>query len=180
MVRTFLCVVLASVLCMPAAARPARIVSLNLCTDILLYELADRSQIASLSFLAADPNLSIIAGKLGDIPINYGRAEEVRLLDPDLVLAGDFGAQFAVSILKEHGYHVVQLAAAMRAADIVPAIETIGCRNRTASARRRKSFRGPRGAGAARGDPSRGTSERGDLPAARVCPPAAPASPTIS
>jgi iron complex transport system substrate-binding protein len=108
-----------------AKSSPSRIVSINLCTDILLLELADRQQIASLSFLAADPSLSTIAEKIAGIPINYGRAEEVRLLDPDLVLAGTYGARFAVQILKEHGAHVVEVPPAIHLAEIAPTIETV-------------------------------------------------------
>jgi iron complex transport system substrate-binding protein len=102
-----------------------RIVSMNLCTDILLYELADRAQIASLSFLAADPGLSVIADRVAGIPLNYGRAEEVRLLNPDLVLAGTYGAQFAVALLKEHGYRVVEVPPAQSLAEIAPTIEIV-------------------------------------------------------
>jgi iron complex transport system substrate-binding protein len=88
-------------------------------------ELADRAQIASLSFLAGDPSLSTIADKVEGLTINYGRAEEVRLLDPDLVLAGTYGARFAVQILKEHGYQVVEVPPAIHLAEIAPTIETV-------------------------------------------------------
>ena len=60
-----------------AETRPQRIVSMNLCTDQLLMMLADREQIISLSYAAADPNQSLVADKVGDIPLNYGHAEEV-------------------------------------------------------------------------------------------------------
>jgi iron complex transport system substrate-binding protein len=78
-----------------------------------------------VSFLAADPSGSIIADKIAGIPINYGRAEEVRLMDPDLVLAGTYGARFAVQILKEHGYKVVEVAPALSLAEIAPTIEAV-------------------------------------------------------
>lgn len=110
----------------PASAAPSRIVSLNLCTDILLFKLADRPQIASLSFLAADRSLSVIADQVKGIPLNYGRVEEVRLIDPDLVLAGEYGARFAVSVLKQHGYKVVQIPAVTSLDQVAPAIERLG------------------------------------------------------
>ena len=109
-----------------AAERPHRIVSLNLCTDDLVWRLADRDQIASLSFLSADKGLSLIADQIAGVSINYGRAEEVRLLDPDLVLAGTYGAQFAIAILKSRGYKVVEVPPAMGLADIAPDIELVG------------------------------------------------------
>lgn len=126
MPRILTLILLAVGVCGAAAAAPSRIVSINLCTDILLVELADREQIASVSFLAAERGGSVVADRLGGIPLNYGRAEEVRLLDPDLVLAGTFGARFAVQILKEHGYKVVEVPPAMSLAEIAPAIEAVG------------------------------------------------------
>lgn len=121
-----LAIFLLAVVCGGADAAPPRVVSINLCTDILLLKLADRAQIASVSFLAADASGSVVAGRLAGIPINYGRAEEVRLLNPDLVLAGTYGARFAVQILKEHGYKVVEVPPAMSLAEIAPAIEAVG------------------------------------------------------
>lgn len=117
---------LLAAVCGAADAAPARVVSINLCTDILLMKLADRAQIASVSFLAAEPSGSVVADQLTGIPINYGRAEEVRLMNPDLVLAGTYGARFAVQILKEHGYRVVEVPPAMSLEEIAPAIETVG------------------------------------------------------
>ncbi|MFZ1991305.1 MAG: ABC transporter substrate-binding protein [Alphaproteobacteria bacterium] len=109
-----------------AEERPHRIVSVNLCTDYLLWRLADRGQIASLSYLAADPSESLIAGEIKGMPLNYGRAEEVRLINPDLVLAGTYGARFAVALLKSRGYKVVEIAPANGVDDIAPEIEAVG------------------------------------------------------
>ena len=44
-------------------AAPQKIVSLNLCTDQLLMLLADPDQIASLSKIVDDPNVSFLAEK---------------------------------------------------------------------------------------------------------------------
>jgi len=109
-----------------AEERPHRIASLNLCTDYLLWRLADRDQIASLSYLSADPNESLIASEIKGVPLNYGRAEEVRLIDPDLVLAGTYGARFAVELLKSRGYKVVEIKPAGSVDDIAPEIEAVG------------------------------------------------------
>ena len=92
----------------PAAAAE-RIVSLNLCTDQLLVLLADREQIASLSFLAADPNLSYVAGQIAGIPLNHGVLEEILPLEPDLVLAGAFAARPAVRLIESLGTLIVDL-----------------------------------------------------------------------
>lgn len=109
-----------------AAERPHRIVSLNLCTDELLWRLADRDQIASLSYLSADPTLSTIAGQIKGVTLNYGRAGEIRLENPDLILAGTYGARFAVSLLRSRGFKVVEIPPANSLDDIVPDILKVG------------------------------------------------------
>ena len=66
-----------------------RVVSVNLCTDQLLM-LADPAQIASVSYLARDPESSYMARQATAFPINHGRLEELVALQPDLVLAGAY------------------------------------------------------------------------------------------
>ena len=92
-----------------AETRPARVVSLNLCTDQLLLGLADPAQIAAVSFLAQDPALSPLAEMARGLPINRGRLEEVVALRPDLVIAGRYGAQQTVARLRQLGVTVLEL-----------------------------------------------------------------------
>jgi iron complex transport system substrate-binding protein len=93
-------------------ARPSRIVSLNLCTDQLLLQLVEPARIASLTYLAADPELSTQADRARDLPSVRATAEEVILLRTDLALAGEYGAPEAVSALRRWGIPVVQFAPA--------------------------------------------------------------------
>ena len=86
-----------------------RVVSLNLCTDQLLVLLADQTQIASVSFLAADPDLSYVADRIDGIPLNHGALEEILPLGPDLVLAGAFAARPAVRLLQSQDIPVIDL-----------------------------------------------------------------------
>ena len=81
------------------AAKPSRIVSLDLCTDQLLIELAERERIAAVTHLAADPALSAIPAKAKGILITHGAAEDVLRYDPDLILAGPFGVSPTVGLL---------------------------------------------------------------------------------
>lgn len=67
-------------------ALPRRIVSLNPCLDVILVQVADRSQIAALSHYARDPYGSTIAPLARTLPFTYGTAEEVIALAPDLVV----------------------------------------------------------------------------------------------
>jgi len=90
-----------------ADARPQRIVSLNLCTDQLLIDLADRSRIAALSRLAADPVLSAVADRVSGLTLLRGRAEEVLALTPDLVVTSAYSTPETVSLLRRLGIKVV-------------------------------------------------------------------------
>ncbi|EJL38222.1 ABC-type Fe3+-hydroxamate transport system, periplasmic component [Caulobacter sp. AP07] len=63
-----------------------RVVSLNPCTDAVLVNVADRSQILALSHYARDAQQSTIAGVARTYPITYESAEEVIALRPDVVL----------------------------------------------------------------------------------------------
>lgn len=91
------------------AAQPRRIVSINICGDLLALTLAPRAHVASVTFLAADPVWSPIAAVAEGIPRNYGNAEEVLRLNPDLVLAGRYTARETVNLLKRLGYTVLEL-----------------------------------------------------------------------
>ena len=90
------------------AAPPQRIVSINICGDLLALSLAPRAHIASVTFLAADPIMSPIAARAAGVAQNYGMAEEVLALDPDLVLAGRYTARATVNLLQRLGYKVLE------------------------------------------------------------------------
>ncbi len=110
----------------PPAQRPGRIVSLNLCTDQLLMMLVEPERIAAVTFLARDPASSVMVGIAQKLPITWGKAEEVLLLKPDLVLAGSYTSRATVSLLKKLKYRVVVIPPATGIADIVRNIRTIG------------------------------------------------------
>jgi iron complex transport system substrate-binding protein len=86
----------------------ARVVSLNLCTDELLVLLAPAS-VAALSPLARDPSLSVVASQAAALPWVRADAEAVLSLHPDLVLAGGYGAQAVLAVLRSRGMRVVQV-----------------------------------------------------------------------
>ena len=91
------------------AAPPTRVASLHLCADQLLLALADRDQIASVTFMAAEPTASVMADAARGLPVNHGKAEEIVSLHPDLVLAGPFSARATVALLRGLGARVVDL-----------------------------------------------------------------------
>lgn len=87
---------------------PARVVSINLCTDQLAMMLAAPGQLVSVSRLAADPHSSAMAEAARAYPANQGRAEEVYLLRPDLVVAGAYSDPATVGMLRRVGLRVEQ------------------------------------------------------------------------
>jgi iron complex transport system substrate-binding protein len=92
-----------------AAAKPARIVSLNLCADQLVLLLAEPARIASVSYLARDPALSNLAAAAAGVAVNHGRLEEVLASRPDLVVAGAHTTRRAAALLKHFGVNVVEI-----------------------------------------------------------------------
>jgi len=93
----------------PAMAGPHRIVSLNLCADALVLRLADRAAVQSVSWLARDPENSIVAEEAASVPVNHALAEEVAALEPDLVVVGAFTARSTVALLRRLGMPVLEL-----------------------------------------------------------------------
>lgn len=89
-----------------AEAAPKRVVSMNVCTDQLAMMLAGEDQLHSVSWLAADPGFSVLAEDAKDMNFNYGFAEEIFLMQPDLVLAGTYTTRETVNLLRKIGIRV--------------------------------------------------------------------------
>ncbi|MDF1598447.1 ABC transporter substrate-binding protein [Mesorhizobium sp. YIM 152430] len=93
----------------PAADLP-RIMSMNVCTDQLVLLLAETEQIVSLSDLSLDPSLSYLHAEAAPYPKNSGRAEEVFLARPDLVVTGTFSLHNTTSLLETLDFAVEEFA----------------------------------------------------------------------
>lgn len=90
-----------------ARGKPQRVVSLNLCLDQQVLMLADVQNVASVTWLAADPFASMMADVAKQVPQrNRGYAEEVLPLRPDLIVAGTYTTPFTVRMLRRAGYNV--------------------------------------------------------------------------
>lgn len=105
---------------------PSRVVSINLCTDQLAMLLAHDGQLRSVSFLARDPRSSAMTSEAQDYVINYGRAEEIYLMRPDLVLAGAYTARPTVDMLRRLDIPVAVVQPARSMADVQNRILEIG------------------------------------------------------
>lgn len=98
-----------------SGAKPARIVSTNVCADQLALALADRSRIVSVSRIAIEPEISNFAEAARGIPTNGARAEEIVELKPDLVLGDIYTGKGANRLAQTIGVpvHIVGLAASL-------------------------------------------------------------------
>jgi iron complex transport system substrate-binding protein len=99
-----------------------RIVSINLCTDQLLLLLAPTEDIRSVSFMAANPLYSAYVDRVGDIPLNHARVEEIVAFEPDLILAYELSDHRLVTLLRQLGYRVELVAAAESLEDVASVI----------------------------------------------------------
>ena len=108
----------------PTLAHGERVVSLNLCTDQLLVLLAPE-QVTALEPLARDPALSFVAAQAAHLPMVRADAEAVLALHPDLILAGAYGAQTTLALLRARGLRVIQTADPTSFAEIAAQITDI-------------------------------------------------------
>jgi iron complex transport system substrate-binding protein len=92
-----------------APQRPQRVVSVNLCADLLLLTLLPHERIASLSPYAANEAMSPLAAQAADIAVNHAQVEEILQLAPDLVLAGRFNSPETIALLQRLGVPLLVL-----------------------------------------------------------------------
>jgi iron complex transport system substrate-binding protein len=88
------------------SATPKRVVSMELCTDQLAMLLAAPGQLHSVSHVASDPLMSPMTEKAKSYTLNYGKAEEIYMMQPDLVVAGRFSDKMTINMLKKLGIKV--------------------------------------------------------------------------
>ena len=103
-----------------------RIASINVCTDQLLMALADPSQILGLSPYSRDPVRSWAAAEASLFPRLSGTAEDVLILQPDVVVAGRFTRLATRELLKDKGLRVVEFDAARSLDDVRKQIRLMG------------------------------------------------------
>lgn len=116
---------LATLIASPAAAAPQRVASLNLCTDELALLLAAPGQLASVTFLGADPNETPVAPRAAGLHRNNGRMESVAALVPDLVLTGGGANRYAAEMARRLGTRVVDVPPPTSLAEVRRNIRTV-------------------------------------------------------
>ncbi|MGB5833037.1 MAG: ABC transporter substrate-binding protein [Thiohalocapsa sp.] len=70
----------------PGAETLPKVASTNLCADLLLLEIADPTQIVSVSYQSQDPRVSPVADIARAYPANRGAVEELLYLKPEIAL----------------------------------------------------------------------------------------------
>lgn len=99
---------------------------MNLCTDQLAMLLADEGQLLSVSQVSLDPMVSPLSDRAAGHVINHGQAEEIYLMQPDLVVAGTLSPRSTIAMLEQLGVTVVQFAPATSLADVRDRIAQMG------------------------------------------------------
>ncbi|THF64632.1 ABC transporter substrate-binding protein [Pseudothauera nasutitermitis] len=108
--RPWLAVLCGAALPLLATAADAlpRVMSTNLCADIVLLSLADAAQVVSVSARSQDPARSSLAALARRHASNDGTAEEVIAARPDVVLASRrWQARHQGALLARHGIRIV-------------------------------------------------------------------------
>jgi iron complex transport system substrate-binding protein len=108
------------------AAAPARIVSLNACTDELLMLLADPGQVAGVSPYSREVGRAWAATHARAVPQLSGEAEDVLMLKPDVVVAGGFTKRATRDFLKAKGLRVIEFDLARSFADVSAQLTLMG------------------------------------------------------
>lgn len=108
------------------APPPRRIVSVNLCADQLVLDLADPGQIAGLSRNAADPSLSAAAAKAVGLRIMRDSAETLLVSNPDMIVAIPKSRSGALRMLGAQNYRTIDAPSAETYQEIVGQLRKVG------------------------------------------------------
>lgn len=115
------------VLCGPAIAAPPRhIMSLTVCTDELLMDLAAPGQIASLSYLSREKAALRLWPQAAAIPVNHNTAEEVLAQKPDLVLTLTYASTALRPLLEKAGIPALEIPQAQNFGQIRAITRQVG------------------------------------------------------
>ena len=97
----------------------AKLVSINVCTDELVLDIAKPQQIQSLSYLSHSFSDTSYAKRAMAYPINHGNSEEIITLKPDLVLMSQYSSAYTKKLLHRVGIKTFQLPIAHSVNDML-------------------------------------------------------------
>ena len=90
-----------------AVRKPLRIVSINLCTDELLFQLVEPERVAAVTKFSADSEVSTVASRIQGIKRVQGGIEAVQACGPDLLLGGRFNNKETLRFFERSGIPVL-------------------------------------------------------------------------
>lgn len=108
------------------AAGLPRIASMNVCTDQLLLPLADPAQILGLSRFSRDAWQSWAADAARRYPSLSGGAEDVLVLQPDVVVASLFDKRSTRELLKAQGLRLAEFSVPRNLDEVKAQIREMG------------------------------------------------------
>jgi iron complex transport system substrate-binding protein len=91
------------------AAPPQRVMSLTVCTDELLMDLAQPSRIASISYLSREKAALKLWPEAARLPVNHNSAEEILTQKPDLVLTLVYASTDMRGLLEKSGIRFLEV-----------------------------------------------------------------------
>lgn len=91
------------------AHKPQRIMSLTVCTDELLMDLAPPSRIASISYLSQESAALKLWPEAAHLPVNHNSAEEILAEKPDLVLTLAYASTELRPLLEKSGIRILEV-----------------------------------------------------------------------
>ena len=97
---------------LPAAAQtppPKRVVTVNLCLDLMALRLAAPGQLVGVSYLSHDPRLSTLADRARAIAPVRAKVEAILALRPDLVIMDEASHANIKRLLREAGVPILEL-----------------------------------------------------------------------
>ncbi len=97
---------------------PRRIMSLTVCTDEMLMDLAPPSRIASISYLSREKAALRLWPEAARLPVNHNTAEEILREKPDLVLSLVYASTDLRALLEKSGIRVLEVPQAENFAQI--------------------------------------------------------------
>jgi iron complex transport system substrate-binding protein len=108
------------------AAPPRHVMSLTVCTDELLMDLAAPGQIASLSYLSREKAALKLWPQAAHIPVNHNTAEEVLAQKPDLVLTLTYASTALRPLLEKADIPILEISQAQNFGQIRAITRQVG------------------------------------------------------
>lgn len=100
--------------------------SLTVCTDELLMDLAPPSRIASISYLSKEKAALKLWPEAARLPVNHNTAEEILAVKPDLVLTLVYASADLRALLEKSGIRFLEVPQAENFAQVRSATRMVG------------------------------------------------------